>query len=69
MAKCEGLRSALQAQEVHAEDLERELATRPSTKQVSYCATIITLYTAALHAFLCMWCLHVNLLLRPVQQF
>lgn len=33
-AKCEGLRQALQAQELHAENLEKELAMRPSSRQV-----------------------------------
>ena len=35
-SRCEGLRAALQAQEAHAEALERELATRPSAKQVRF---------------------------------
>lgn len=33
-AKCEGLRQALQAQELHAENLEKELSMRPSSRQV-----------------------------------
>ena len=35
-AKCEGLRSALQAQERHAEALDRELDSRPTASQVFF---------------------------------
>ena len=33
-SKCDGLRQTLQAQELHAENLEKELAMRPSSRQV-----------------------------------
>ena len=55
-SRCEGLRAALQAQEAHAEALERELATRPSAKQVhilrykntTFCTTAYRKYVAVL---------------------
>lgn len=36
-SRCDGLRTALQAQEAHSEALEREIASRPSTTQVNIC--------------------------------